>query len=80
MRLKTIFSIVVVAVSLFGASGRAMALQIECAQLMDDREASHPDGSQALRNANDQLAIAAAKYEDALREFIAFTDPHPRAG
>ena len=58
---------------------RAMAIQIECARLVGDAGASNPGGSHALRNANEQLAIAAAKYEDALREFIAFTDPRRRA-
>jgi len=58
----------------------ALSMQIECSRAMDHPKTGNPDGSQALRNANEQLAVAAARYEDALREFIAFTDPHRRAG
>jgi hypothetical protein len=36
--------------------------------------------SQALLNANKKLSIAASNYEDALREFTTFTDPHCRTG
>jgi hypothetical protein len=35
----------------------------------------HPDGTQALRNADQQLALASKRYEKALREFIDFRPP-----
>jgi hypothetical protein len=47
---------------------------------MDGLRTGDLEGTRALKNANEQLAVAAAKYEDALRDFIAFTDPHRRAG
>jgi hypothetical protein len=35
----------------------------------------HPDGTQALRNANQELALATERYEKALREFIDYRPP-----
>ena len=58
----------------------ALATQTELERLRDTPRAEDPDSGQALRNANKELSIAAGKYEDALREFTTFTDPHRRTG
>jgi hypothetical protein len=56
----------------------ALAVQIENQRLMDTLGPGS-DRGRALRTANVELSVATGKYEDALREFIAFTDPHRRA-
>jgi hypothetical protein len=35
----------------------------------------HPDGTQALRSANQEVALATERYEKALREFIDYRPP-----
>lgn len=59
---------------------KVMAIQAEAMRLRDDLANNNPDAAQSLRNANRELSIAAGKYEDALREFMLFTDPHRRTG
>ena len=59
---------------------KALAFQTEMSKLRDALGPGKPDGTQALRNANSELSIAAGKYEDALRDFMNYTDPHRRSG
>jgi len=59
---------------------KAVAFQTEMSQLRDAVGPGSPDGTQALRNANSELSIAAGKYEEALRDFMKYTDPHRRSG
>jgi hypothetical protein len=58
---------------------KALTFQTEISQLRDALGPSNSDGSQALHNANRELSFAAGKYEDALRDFMNFTDPHRRS-
>jgi hypothetical protein len=53
---------------------RALRVQAEASNL------KHPEGITALYHANRQLELAAAKYEEALREFIARTGMRRRSG
>lgn len=59
---------------------KALATQIETAQLRDAFGPGNPDGSQALRTANRELSIAAGKYEGAQRDFMNYRDPRRRSG
>jgi hypothetical protein len=63
-----------------GEYRKALAFQTEMANLRDALGPCNPDGTQALRNANSELSIAAGKHEDALRDFTKYTDPHRRSG
>jgi hypothetical protein len=59
---------------------KALAFQAEVSNLRDALGPGNPDGAQALRNANSELSIASGKYEDALHDFMNYTDPHRRSG
>jgi hypothetical protein len=43
-------------------------------QLYNDLSPGNPDGTQALRNANNDLMIATTRFEAALRDFMAVSD------
>ena len=59
---------------------KALAFQTEMSKLRNALGPGSSDGTQALRNSNSELSIAAEKYEDALRDFMNYTDPHRRSG
>lgn len=59
---------------------QALQAQLEASALTQSLDPDNPDGSTALRNANHQLELASARYEEALREFIANTDVRRRSG
>jgi len=59
---------------------KALAFQTEISNLRDALGPANPDGAQALRNANIELSSASRKYEDALRDFMNYTDPRRRSG
>jgi uncharacterized Zn finger protein (UPF0148 family) len=49
---------------------RAMGAQREAFELKRALAPNNPDGSMAMRNANFQVELAAAKYRQALRDFV----------
>jgi hypothetical protein len=57
---------------------KALAVQSEMSQPEATLATSTPEGRQAMENANLELSAAAGKYEDALRDFMNYTDPHGR--
>jgi hypothetical protein len=59
---------------------QALRAQLEASALGQSLDPGNPDGSMALRNANHQLELASARYEEALREFIANTSVRRRSG
>ena len=50
------------------------------ARLRGDFASNNTDGGQALQNATIELSLAARKYEDALRDFMDYANPHHRSG
>lgn len=59
---------------------RALQAQLEASGFKQSLGSDDPDGITALQNANRQLELASAKYEEALREFIAKTGMRRRSG
>jgi hypothetical protein len=53
----------------------AHAARLKAEDLVKYLSPGHLDGTQALRNANQQLALASERYEKALRVFIDFRPP-----
>jgi hypothetical protein len=51
---------------------KARAARLKAEDTAKHLSPGHPDGTQALRNANQQVASASERYEKALREFIDF--------
>jgi hypothetical protein len=58
---------------------QALRAQLEASALGQSLDPGNPDGSMALRNANHQLELASARYEEALREFVANTSVRRRS-
>jgi hypothetical protein len=58
---------------------QALKAHIEASALQSS-DPGNPEGSTALRNANHQLDSASARYEEALREFIANTRVRRQSG
>jgi hypothetical protein len=54
---------------------KAHAARLKAEDLTKHLSPGHPDGTQALHNANQQLAMASERYEKALRVFIDFRPP-----
>jgi hypothetical protein len=57
---------------------KAQAARFKAEEIARHLSPGHPDGTQALRSANQQVALAAERYEKALREFIDFRPPSHR--
>jgi len=58
----------------------ALVAQREAGELKRSLSVDNPDGSRALHNANRQLSLASAKYEQVLQEFIVATSIRRRSG
>jgi hypothetical protein len=59
---------------------KAHAARLRAEDMAKHLSPGHPDGTQALRNANQELALASERYEKALRAFIDFRPPFRGAG
>jgi hypothetical protein len=59
---------------------KALLAQREAAELRRSLSVNNPDGSRSLHNANRQLSLASAKYEQVLQEFIVGTSMRRRSG
>ena len=59
---------------------KALLTQREAAELGRSFSANNPDGNRTLHNANRQLSLASAKYEQVLQEFINGTSMRRRSG
>lgn len=59
---------------------RALQAQSEASKLKESLGLNHADGNAVLSNANRELDRASARYEEALREFIARTGMRRRSG
>jgi hypothetical protein len=59
---------------------RALQAQLEASKLKESMEPDNADRNAALLNANRELDLASAKYDEALREFIARTGMRRRSG
>ena len=59
---------------------KAHAARFKAEDLVKHLSPGHPDGTQVLRNANQQVASATERYEKALREFMDFPPPSRGAG
>jgi hypothetical protein len=55
---------------------KALAFHQEMVKLREVLGPGNPDGTQALHNASRELSYAAGRYEDALRDFMRFSDQH----
>jgi FixJ family two-component response regulator len=52
---------------------KAQAACFKAEEMAKDLPPGHPDGTQAFRSANQQVALASERYEKALREFVDFS-------
>ena len=59
---------------------KALETHSDVSKLLDALRPGHPDGTQALKNANRELSIATGNYQEALHEFLLFTNAHRRSG
>jgi predicted amidophosphoribosyltransferase len=51
---------------------KAHAARLKAEDVAKHLSPGHPDGTQALRSANQQVALASERYDKALRDFIDF--------